>query len=61
MISILYSSLVLPYIQYCVLVWGNTDPTRLSQVVVLQQKCIRIIANENKYEHTTPIFKRFRA
>ena len=53
--------MVLPYIQYCVLVWGNTDPTRLSQVVVLQKKCIRIIASENKYEHTTPIFKRFRA
>jgi len=54
----LYNSLFLPYLNYCSEIWGNTFKTNLRQIVTLQKKAIRIICNIEKYEHTTPLFKR---
>ena len=49
----IYNSLVMPYLQYGILIWGF-DCQRLE---ILQKKCIRLITNSYKYEHTEKLFK----
>ena len=52
----LYSSLILPYLNYGILVWGNTHETLLDKVLLLQKKIIRIICNSPFLSHTDPLF-----
>ena len=52
-----YYSLVYPYIQYCVSVWGSTYPTNLNRLIVLHKKVVRIITRKPHDAHTDPIFK----
>ena len=40
----LYNSLILPYLSYCIHVWGKTYDTHLKHVLVLQNKAVRVIA-----------------
>ena len=56
----LYSSLILPYLYYCCEVWGNTCPTRLDKLVVLQKKAIRLIDGKKYLEHTSDSFSKFK-
>ena len=53
---ILYCSLVLPYIQYCNIVWAKTYPTNLDKIMKLQKRAVRIIANAPYREPTDPLF-----
>ena len=52
----LYNSLVLPYLNYCVEVWGNTYPTNLARIIKLQKRAVRIIGNLEYTGHTNPVF-----
>ena len=52
----LYSTLVLPYLNYGILAWGNTHDTYLDRLLLLQKKCLRIICNTHHYSHTDPIY-----
>jgi len=54
----LYSTLVLPYIQYCNIIWAKNYHTRLSPLFLLQKRAIRIINNAGFYDHTAPLFKK---
>ena len=40
----LYNSLILPYVSYCIHVWGRAYDTHLKNVLVLQNKAVRVIA-----------------
>ena len=40
----LYNSLILPYVSYCIHVWGRAYDTHLKHVLVLQNKGVRVIA-----------------
>ena len=40
----LYNSLILPYIMYCVHVWGSAYETHLRQLMTLQNKIVKLIA-----------------
>ena len=40
----IYNSLILPYICYCIHIWGNAYQTHLQKLHVLQNKIVRIIA-----------------
>ena len=53
----LYYSLVLPYIQYCILVWGSTYSSNLNRIALLRKRVVRIINKEKFHAHTDPIFK----
>jgi len=53
----LYSALCLPFLSYCVNIWGNTFKTHLIKLVTLQKRIIRIIAGANRLDHTSPLFK----
>ena len=37
----LYNSLILPYVSYCIHVWGRAYDTHLKHVLVLQNKAVR--------------------
>ena len=56
----LYSTLILPYINYCSSIWGNTYRSRINQLYVLQKKALRIVANVPKLSHTTPLFLKYK-
>ena len=52
----LYSTLILPYINYCSEIWGNTCASRLEKLVCLQKKALRIVDGKRYKDHTNPIF-----
>ena len=52
----LYSSLILPYLNYGILVWGNTHQSLLDKILLLQKKSLRIIFNLNMRAHTDDLF-----
>ena len=52
----LYSSLILPYLNYGILAWGNTHQTLLNRLLLLQKKSLRIIYNSAICSHTDPLF-----
>ena len=57
-LRMLYNAMILPYLNYCDLVWGSTYKTNLQRIVILQERVIRI-ANKSYYNaHTEPIFKK---
>ena len=43
-LRMLYCSLVLPYMNYCTEVWGNTYKSSLNAITILQKRAIRIRA-----------------
>ena len=52
----LYSSLILPYLNYGILTWGNTHVTLLDKLLLLQKKALRIIFNMAPRSHTDSLF-----
>ena len=54
-----YYAFVYPYLSYNVCVWGSTYPSHLRQLIVLQKRIIRIIADVPYSSHTRPLFSQF--
>ena len=54
----LYYTMVYPYLIYCIESWGASYVTNLSPLIILQKRVIRIITNNGKLAHTTPLFKK---
>ena len=52
----LYNTLVLPYLSYCTIVWGDKNNSNLDPLVITQKKIIRTCTNSIWLEHTTPLF-----
>ena len=55
-LTMLYNALILPYIIYCNVVWGNSNKTKINTIFLLQKKALRICSNSNYREHTDPLF-----
>ena len=55
-LHLLYFSLVVPYMSYCVEVWGNVYKTNIDPIIKLQKKAIRIINKASYLESTNPLF-----
>ena len=53
---ILYCSFILPYMNYCVEVWGNTYKTNTEPIFILQKRAIRIINKTTYREPTNQLF-----
>ena len=51
----LYYSFAYPYFIYCNHVWGNTYPSNLNKMVVLQKKLIRIVTCSPYRAHSKPL------
>ena len=59
-LTLLYNTLILPYINYCCLVWGFTFPTYLQKIELLQKRAVRIIDNQHRLAHADPIFQKLK-
>ena len=53
----LYSTLLLPYIHYAILAWGNCSKTKIESIFRIQKRAIRTINCADYLAHTNPLFK----
>ena len=57
---LLYNTMVLPYLQYCLLNWGNFKGDRnlglRDRLLTLQKSLVRIICGANRLSHADPLF-----
>ena len=53
---LMYSTLILPYLNYGVLAWGNSLKTNLEKLYLIQKRVLRIICNVSFRTHTNPLF-----
>ena len=53
----LYYSLIYPFLTYGITIWGNTYPTTLQPLYILQKKAVRIMTFSSFDEHSTPLFR----
>lgn len=56
----LYYSLVYSRLQYCMLVWGTTTQTNKQKLFILQKKAVRFIEGLKRYEHSFPVFQKYK-
>ena len=52
----LYCTLITPYLNYGILIWGNTCKSYLDKLIKLQKWAIRTITNSQYRSHTGPLF-----
>ena len=55
-LKILYNSLVLPHLHYCVVIWGKQN----DKILKLQKRAVRIISIAKPFSHSDPLFKKLR-
>jgi len=53
----LYFAIILPYLQYCNILWGTNYWTSIRSLFLLQKKAIRLVTNSAYLAHTAPLFK----
>ena len=53
----LYFALLYPFLIYGILIWGNTYPTNIKPLFILQKHAFRLITFSKFDEHTSPLFK----
>ena len=54
----IYLSLALPYLNYCNTIWSSCSPTIMQSLFISQKKMIRLIMKKNRFETSTPLFKK---
>ena len=52
----LYNTLVLPYLSYCTIVWGDKNNSNLNSLFIAQKKIIRTCTKSLWLAHTSPLF-----
>ena len=52
----LYKYLILPYINYCNIVWTGTESTKLDAIYKLQKKALRICTCSSYLASSCPLF-----
>jgi len=55
----LYCTLVLPYVNYGILVWGNACKMYLDKLLKLQKWALRTISNSHYRCHSAPLFVKY--
>ena len=50
--TMLYYSLIYPYLDYGISLWGSTHTNYINRITILQKKAIRIILNAQYNDHT---------
>ena len=58
-LHVLYCTLVLPYLNYGILMWGDTCKSYLDKLKKLQKWAIRTCSNSHYRSHTGPIFAKY--
>ena len=57
---LIYCSLFLSYMTYCVEIWGNTYKSNIQQIYITQKKTVRVIWGATYREHTANIFSQLK-
>ena len=52
----LYCTLILPYLNYGILAWGNSARNQLDKLLLTQKRVMRIICNKNRLAHSNELF-----
>ena len=55
----MYCSLVLPYFNYGLLIWGNANKKYLNKLFKLQKRALRIISNSHYLSSSKPLFAKY--
>ena len=55
----LYNTLILPYISYFTIVWGNCSNSLINKVFILQKRAIRVITSSPPRTSSKPLFKQY--
>jgi len=56
-VSMLYFSLIYPYLIYCCIIWGGASATALHKLEVLQNRAVRIITLSPFRSSASPLYK----
>ena len=56
----IYNSLILPYLQYCAMIWASKSLNKLNSITVLQKRAVRLICKANRISHAAPLFKKLK-
>ena len=56
----LYNTLVYPYVNYCIKIWGNAAKLHIEKIHILQNKIIRIISGVPRKTHSNPLFEKLK-
>jgi exonuclease III len=57
-LPMIYSTLILPYYQYCNIIWASTCPSYLQKLFLLQKRAMRIISAASYRAHTSELFRK---
>ena len=57
-LTTLYYSFIYPYINYCIIAWGNTFKSYLDGVYKIQKKAVRVITKSSYNAHSLPLFRK---
>jgi hypothetical protein len=52
----IYHSLILPYITYGIIFWGQATQANQNKILRLQKRALRLIYFKRKSEHAIPLF-----
>ena len=55
---ILYNTLILPHLMYCIIVWGSAGKNLMDRLFKLQKRSIRVITYSSYTAHTGPLFSK---
>ena len=55
----LYCTLIMPYLTYGILLWGNAAKEYITKLFKLQKRALRIVSNSSYLCHTKPSFEKF--
>ena len=53
----LYNSFILPYLTYCIEIWGMTFKCHIDPLFKLQKKALRLITHSHRLAHTESLLK----
>ena len=53
---LLYNSIIVPHLNYCNMIWGNTYKSYLNKLLLLQKRAIRIITKSDFRHPSQPLF-----
>ena len=55
----LYCTLVLPYLNYGLLLWGNSNKESMTKIFRIQKRALRTISNSSYLSPTKPLFEKY--
>ena len=53
---LLYNTLILPHLNYCILAWANSSEQNIQRLFKLQKRAIRVVSHSAFRAHSMPIF-----